>query len=392
MIEGGYQMKHSSNQLLELSVVADDQDFVALEEEWEELYQDSPLATPFQSWAWLYTWWEYYGEGYELRLITIRDNGLLVGLMPLMLQRLGSFGRLLFVGTGLTDYQDVLVREGWERRVSEAGVQALRQIEDWQVADFQQLRPEATTWSIFEEWTGPRTRLQQDNCPSIEVRSWDELLTSLSNSKTRNAVRRTLRRAEADGVRCKLAGADEVGRAARRWVALHLESFEGRDIIPEHLSQRFQHFLETAACRVTNRGLGGISEFWRDGEVIISQFLIFGRDFVGEHLPGARQAALSRYQVSSLLVWDALNVAYNRNSSYVDLLRGEKGYKLRWCSTVNTNYQAILGSNQAFFTFYTRYHALLYQAKAYTYSEGGRRWVKEALKKVGPLFSNLNKN
>jgi CelD/BcsL family acetyltransferase involved in cellulose biosynthesis len=75
--------------------------------------------------------------------------------MPLMLERRAGFGRLLLIGTGLTDYQDVLAREGWERHVSEAAVRSLRQVDGWQVADLQQLHPEAVTWSIFERWAGP---------------------------------------------------------------------------------------------------------------------------------------------------------------------------------------------------------------------------------------------
>ena len=67
------------------------QDFATLEEEWEDLHRNAAFATPFQSWAWLYSWWEFYGKDYELRVVTIREGGLLVGLMPLMLERRGAF-------------------------------------------------------------------------------------------------------------------------------------------------------------------------------------------------------------------------------------------------------------------------------------------------------------
>ncbi len=83
-----------------------------MEEEWNELYRNAPLATPFQSWAWLYSWWEFYGEDCQLRIIAVRDGHLLVGLAPLMLQRRWGFGRLLFVGgceIDITDYLDILV-------------------------------------------------------------------------------------------------------------------------------------------------------------------------------------------------------------------------------------------------------------------------------------------
>src|SRR3712207_5773324 len=94
-------MKCSSNRLLVAEVVEDSRAFAALEREWEDLYQNSPLATPYQSWAWLYSWWEHYGDDYELRLVTVRDGDLLVGIVPLMLERRWGFGRLRFIGTGL---------------------------------------------------------------------------------------------------------------------------------------------------------------------------------------------------------------------------------------------------------------------------------------------------
>jgi lipid II:glycine glycyltransferase (peptidoglycan interpeptide bridge formation enzyme) len=98
------------------------------------------------------------------------------------------------------------------------------------------------------------------------------------------------------------------------------------------LTQRFEAFTVAAAERLAYRDLGGISEFWQDGEVVISSFLVFGRDFCGTYILGASQKALQRYQWSSLYIWDAVEVANGRDSSYLDLLRGEEPYKLRWSS------------------------------------------------------------
>ena len=66
-----------------VGVVEDSRGFAKLEEEWEDLHRRCPQATPFQSWTWLYSWWEYYGGDHELRLITVRNpRGLLVGIFP----------------------------------------------------------------------------------------------------------------------------------------------------------------------------------------------------------------------------------------------------------------------------------------------------------------------
>src|SRR5215213_3188172 len=130
---------------LEVGVIRDTQAFAALQTEWEDLCRSSPLSTPFQSWAWLYSWWEHFGEGYELRLITVRDEGLLVGLIPLMLKRRLGFGALRFIGHHgfVSSYPDILVREGWDAKVSEAGRQALRQMGSWHVTNLSGVSPMA---------------------------------------------------------------------------------------------------------------------------------------------------------------------------------------------------------------------------------------------------------
>jgi CelD/BcsL family acetyltransferase involved in cellulose biosynthesis len=357
-------------------------DFAALEGEWEDLYHDCPLATPFQSWAWLYSWWEFYGEHYELRLVTIRnEEGLLVGILPLMLERARTLSKLLFIGSGPTDYLDVLAREGWEAEVGEAGIRALERMGSWRVADLHQLRPASAAWRIVEGWEGPKARVWQDNCPVIDVKPWDELLISLSKNH-RSTTRRAIRRAEADGLRCEPAGPEDAQQAAERWMALHREAWRGREIAPEHLTARFRSHLEAAVRRMTSRGLGRISEFWRDGEVIASHFLLFGRDFVGEHMVGSGEQALERYQISSLYIRDGLDVALERNSVHLDLLRGEEPYKLRWASRVVANHRVVLGRSRISWAPYASYVALRLGAKRYVTSDSTPQWIRDTVPKL----------
>jgi hypothetical protein len=196
------------------------------------------------------------------------------------------------------------------------------------------------------------------------------------SSNLRSTVRRALRRAETDGIRCRPAEPNAAEHAARRLVALHREMWQGRDIGPEHLTRRFESYVLAAARRMMVRGFGGISEFWRDGEVIISDFWVSGQDFFGTYMLGASQEALRRYQWSSLYIWDALDIARSKNSDHLDLLRGEDLYKLRWSSRVVTNHRLIIGRNRIAWAPYTLYHALYSSARLYASSESPPRWVK----------------
>jgi CelD/BcsL family acetyltransferase involved in cellulose biosynthesis len=363
--------------LLDTLVIERTEDFAVLEEEWEDLYRNSPLATPFQSWAWLYSWWEAYGEDYELRLVVIREAGLLVGLMPFMLERRRGFGRLLFVGTGLTDHLDILARRGWEPQVVEVGSWVLQQMDAWHVADLQELRPTAVAWSIFRGWTGPRARAQQSECVEIKTKPWEELLKSLSKNG-REKARKTLRRAEEDEVSCKPADHNGVERATRSWLALHREYWQDRGINPEHLTWRFSSHVLAAAKRMSASGSGRIYEFRRGEEVITSDFVLVGHEYVASYLHGANKYARGRFQLNALLMWNWANVAVECNLPTVSMLRGADEHKLRWNPKIIVNHRLILGKHRISFAPYATYHLLRSKVVEYTESEYAPSWIKPA--------------
>src|SRR5438477_12347859 len=78
-----------------------------LEPEWLELWQRAPDATPFQSPAWLLPWWAHFGS-HELSVITVRENGRLSGIAPLYVLREDDESVGMLLGTGTSDYLDVV--------------------------------------------------------------------------------------------------------------------------------------------------------------------------------------------------------------------------------------------------------------------------------------------
>jgi CelD/BcsL family acetyltransferase involved in cellulose biosynthesis len=355
-----------TDEALDVEILSNTDRFAALAEEWEDLYQNSPLATPFQSWAWLYSWWESYGSSYELRLITVRNSeGLLVGIVPLMLESRWGFGRLLLVGGGLvTPYKDVLLRAGWENSAIEAGIQAIQRMTDWHVADFQdvvdfqEIPSTSAIWELFRKWNGRRAQVWRNNHLFITVKPWDDLLKSVSRKQRKNA-KQALRRAEADGVQYKkLMQPNAVEQGARRLVALHRELWRGRDIDPDHLTERFETFMVATVCRMVARELGEIGEFVRGEEALVSRFMVWGKKFDGGYIVGASREACKRYQWSSLNHWCSINTAHERGSRYLSTMDGDPHYKRRWASNKVPAYRLILGRSLVPWSAYAAYYAL----------------------------------
>lgn len=379
-------------------LVSDARAFAALEEEWDALYDDAPAATPFQSWACLYSWWEHYGEGrFELRLILVRaEGGLLVGALPLALER-RPFGRLLFLGTGTTGYPDILAREGFEEAVARAGARALRGMDSWSVADLRNLRPGASAWGLFDRWNGPRASVREDlSSPVIDVGSggWNELLASL-DPKSRSNARRAMRRAQNDGAYWEPVGPEATADAARRLVALHRESWRGRDITAEHLTRRWEGYVVATANRLAQRDAGAVYELRKGEEVLASRLLVFDNGFVGSLAVGASHRALRRYQISSLLMYNAVDVAVDRGVARFDMMHGEEPYKLKWCTGMVPKHRAILGRSRAVWAPYAGYHALRSRARRYARrrieSKDTPRWAAATTRAALRAYRALNR-
>ncbi|MGC8787432.1 MAG: hypothetical protein ACP5Q1_08410, partial [Anaerolineae bacterium] len=73
---------------MKLEVYQDSKGFDTLRAEWDALLQRSVTNVLFMTWEWQRAWWESFGAGKNLRLLTIRDNGnALVAICPLFVQQ-----------------------------------------------------------------------------------------------------------------------------------------------------------------------------------------------------------------------------------------------------------------------------------------------------------------
>ena len=141
----------SAEDVLRIECNVDFEAFRRLEREWHELCAQCPSATMFNSWEWLFSWWQTYRGARELRLILVRSGGALVAVLPLCLSREPVVGPLMarvlrFVGDGSydSDYLDWIVRSGDEDRVVAALARWFAENRDWDALRLRELPPQST--------------------------------------------------------------------------------------------------------------------------------------------------------------------------------------------------------------------------------------------------------
>jgi len=80
---------------LHLRVVDSEVEFDALRPAWNRLLDESLDKNLFLSWEWQSTWWKHFGNGRQLNILIVEENGKLTAIAPLVRSRL-SLGILNF--------------------------------------------------------------------------------------------------------------------------------------------------------------------------------------------------------------------------------------------------------------------------------------------------------
>ena len=173
--------------------------FETVADEWEQLLPLCATNTVFVTPWWQRTWWRHFGAGSELRILSIRENGAVLGIAPLML-RDGVVG--FIAGADLCDYADILVSNGNEELFYETLLGYIR-ANDWHTIDLNSIPHGSPTLRYLPALAGREGYVAEVEevamAPAVSLpSSWEEYLAGLTK-KDRHEVRRKIRRIEGAG-------------------------------------------------------------------------------------------------------------------------------------------------------------------------------------------------
>ncbi len=177
-----------------MSIVVQREDLTSLEQEWRDLLPSCANSRVFLSPLWLRSWWQTFGAGRELMLLSARDEGRLIGVAPMMRER----GTLTFAGnTKVCDYMDFTCAAGREAEMMGALFRALSE-EPWDDLRLWAMRedsPSLTALAAVSAEFGYSCAVDvEDVCPQVDLPTdWESHLASLDR-KHRHELKRKLRK------------------------------------------------------------------------------------------------------------------------------------------------------------------------------------------------------
>lgn len=229
------------------------EDFDSIEDEWECILPHTSANTIFVTPLWQRLWWKHFGGGASLQILSVRGEGELLGVAPMMLRG----GVLSFLGdTDLFDYHDFLVRKGREAEFYNALCEHLVDM-DWQALELKSLRESSPTLEhlpALAEKRGVKAEIEEEGVAPIAALkdTWDDFLSTL-RKKDRHELRRKLRRLEKadNATQYACENPDTLAHCMQDFFKLMRASSHDKD---DFLTAERESFFQNMALELAARG------------------------------------------------------------------------------------------------------------------------------------------
>jgi len=305
----------------------------ACEDDWRRLTgAPGSRATVFQSWDWARTWWKHYGQGRRLWLLEFSDNGAVVGYAALFLPcRFFPFRTLRFVGTGPSDYNDLVALPGRETDVVRAFWAFLADRgRAWDWLDAQQIRPGGV---LAESDAGyvRAARWPGETCPFVALPdSWDGFRATLGKKMRSNVGYYDRALAKLFEVEVGLATPETLTDDLDAFFELHQRRWNRRWLPGAFAARSARAFHADVAARLLAAGALRLHKLRLDGEI---QAALYCFQFNGRcaYYLGGFEPSLARLSVGTVLTARAIRHAIEEDhAAEFDFLRGDEPYKYKW--------------------------------------------------------------
>jgi CelD/BcsL family acetyltransferase involved in cellulose biosynthesis len=320
--------------------------FRVLEQEWEELSADQ-VSTIFLSYLWLQEWWHVYGTEYQIWTLIAREEGKLIGIMPLILSReLFGIQRLMFMGVGevTPNHLDIIADPEKRNQVFEAFIAYLCQpATKWDVLELDKIPGDNLSVDLLKsalnsQGLSTKTEISA-TCPYIELPGSFEDYISSRGSTTRESYRRAKRRIEKDfpTVCCGLVDTpEEIDRVMGALIHLHQKRWLQKGYQGSFSNQEFIGFHRTVALKALECNQLRLYYLQINADIIAVYYCYRIADSVQFYLGGFDEQ-FSKYSPGILINAFAIEQAILEGAKHFDFLEGEERYKQHWMTDSREN-------------------------------------------------------
>jgi CelD/BcsL family acetyltransferase involved in cellulose biosynthesis len=334
---------------IKIREINDTYEFLGLKQQWETLLSYCN-HTVFSTWEWLTTWWKHFGADKGLLLLIAEDDGVPIGIAPLMYSSLKAYGfpirKVEFIGTPKSDYNNFILARNSDECIKLFLEKAYHSFQKkWDSIELDDIS-EPSTLKVLKE--------TKDNLQTVSIRSLHECFyidlpnsyDSLYNNleyKFRQNLRRSMRNLEKNHKVefVDYSTTDKSDNGMQILFDLHQKRWKAKGDVGAFADPAVRRFNLDLAKNFAQLGWLSLNSMNVDGIPAASAYGFKYHSKFYYYLHGIHPA-YHRYSVGNLLVANLLKKSIVEQVKEFDFLRGDESYKGRWTLSSRKNFNVIL--------------------------------------------------
>lgn len=312
-------------------------------EEWDTFWKNNKYRHPFNSPGWLLPWWEHFKNGEPLILV-IRKDGVLIACIPLYIFISEENERQLkLIGTGNSDYLDILLAEGYEIEAGQVMNIFLEEIR--QLYDICELHGQREN-SMFLNGFADNSEFLKEVYSSVSSPvlvlpdNFEDYKWGISVRLKKN-TQRAIKKLQSMDYQLEKADEKTFPLFFQALIKLHQQEWLSKGDKGVLSDNKVQEFLEEAAKKLLENNLVNIYAL-KSGNDFAAVNLIFETGNAAWYYIGGFEPKLNKYSPGSVLLWFIIEDCIKRGIRNFDFLSGAENYKYRWGANDVPIYRIIL--------------------------------------------------
>jgi len=324
-------------------------EFQTLRDRWNDSLNTSLDNNVFSTWEWLSIWWEHFGKGKQLIILSVEDKNEILAIAPLTCSKhkflgFGNLKKISFAGSPESDYNTFILKEKKEK-FSELIFDYLNVHVDWDYLELEDIPEKSATIDLL--YTAPVKMQykcweteQNDMCPYISLpNSMNAFLAGLSSNMRRNLKRYSRKLGEK--CRLELKNYDEIGsvkEAMKTFFRLHQMRWESEGGLGAFNSPKIRGFhIDIAKCFAEKEWLD-LNFVTANDEPIAATYGFDYNQKAYVYLTGW-DPTYSHYMIGNLAHMYSIQKSIQKGLKEYDLMRGDELYKRLWTKKARKNFE-----------------------------------------------------
>ena len=301
--------------------------FEGLADGWDDLVREMPRPSPFLLHSWLSEWWRHYGDSGRLAVYVVRQDGSLLGALPLIVVAKSGVRVVRFMGGRQSALADLLLASDADNRVAKL-LAAQLAAADHHLVDLYGIP--AGSRIVAALGSDRLHMIARIEAPVLDLLpSWEAVYEARASAKTRSLHRRRRRQLAALG-RLETTVARTPAQlevALEEAFCLHALRWAGRPDGSGFVTPTGMRFHRAVIHRLAELDVPRIVTLRLDGRAIAFHYFFAFEGCMYVHRL-AFDPALSRYSPGLVNTLDTIQIASDEGLTRVEFLGGAERYKL----------------------------------------------------------------